>query len=253
MGFVPLAFRAGSRQKGRVHIFWQRRIRFGDETTPYWFPAQTSSGSIREDRLVLPIPPGTHWRDVMPIVLPGEKLPVTSGQLPVEKKSRKRSSLATGNSQLETPTLQKPTSMRKQFAPPSAKPLPESISQPESTQSQSAEKLPKPKKVKQKNDPWLIAAARELRDRWLEKVNDDPGLLISCGKYEVSRAIEEGRKGQPALEIPHNPPLILPAVAARGNLTTAPAPAHPLALWVAESGSGEGWMSKAEGFTAGDL
>ena len=41
-------------------------------TTPYWFPAQTNSGSIREDRLVLPIPPGTHWSDEMPIVLPGE-------------------------------------------------------------------------------------------------------------------------------------------------------------------------------------
>ncbi|HEX3357100.1 MAG TPA: GNAT family N-acetyltransferase, partial [Tepidisphaeraceae bacterium] len=66
LGFVPLAFRAGSRGKGpkgaaRVHIFWQRRIREGDTTTPYWFPSQTNSGSIREDRLVLPIPPGTHW------------------------------------------------------------------------------------------------------------------------------------------------------------------------------------------------
>src|SRR5437879_9684500 len=70
-GFIPLAFRSGSRGKQRVHICWQRRIREGDTTTPYWFPAQTSAGSIREDRLVLPIPPGTHWRDVMPVVLPG--------------------------------------------------------------------------------------------------------------------------------------------------------------------------------------
>src|SRR3954451_1949077 len=51
MGFVPLGFRAGSRDKGRVHIFWQRRVRAGDETTPYWFPSQTGGGSIREDRL----------------------------------------------------------------------------------------------------------------------------------------------------------------------------------------------------------
>src|SRR5258706_12784466 len=43
LGFIPLAFRAGSRGKGRVHIFWQRRIRAGDTTTPYWFPSQTSS------------------------------------------------------------------------------------------------------------------------------------------------------------------------------------------------------------------
>ncbi len=62
MGFVPLAYRAGSEKKGRVHIFWQRRIRAGDTETPWWFPAQTSGGSIREDRIVLPIPPGTHWK-----------------------------------------------------------------------------------------------------------------------------------------------------------------------------------------------
>src|SRR3954452_23913937 len=63
MGFVPLALRAGSSDKGRVQIFWQRRVRAGDTTTPYWFPSQTGGGSIREDRLVLPIPPGTHWSD----------------------------------------------------------------------------------------------------------------------------------------------------------------------------------------------
>src|SRR5207249_1659370 len=78
LGFVPLAFRAGSREKDRVHIFWQRRIRAGDSVTPYWFPSQTTSGSIREDRLVLPIPPGTHWRDVMPRVLPKEKRALTT-------------------------------------------------------------------------------------------------------------------------------------------------------------------------------
>ncbi len=34
MGFVPLAFRTGSRGKGRIHIFWQKRIRRGDTRTP---------------------------------------------------------------------------------------------------------------------------------------------------------------------------------------------------------------------------
>src|SRR5947207_1801855 len=75
MGFVPLAYRAGSRDggpkgRGRVHIFWQRRVRAGDTTTPYWFPSQTTGGSIREARLVLPIPRGTHWADEMPVLLP---------------------------------------------------------------------------------------------------------------------------------------------------------------------------------------
>ena len=43
--------------------------------------------------------------------------------------------------------------------------------------------------AKAKNDPKLIAAARELRDRWLEKVNapGGEGLLGGQGKYEVAR------------------------------------------------------------------
>jgi len=31
--------------------------------------------------------------------------------------------------------------------------------------------------------------ARELRDRWLEKVNSDRSVLSSNGKYEVSRSL----------------------------------------------------------------
>jgi hypothetical protein len=47
IGFVPIAFRTGSRGRGknaepRIHIFWQRRIREGDTETPYWFPSETS-------------------------------------------------------------------------------------------------------------------------------------------------------------------------------------------------------------------
>src|SRR5688500_19776918 len=51
---LPIFPRANS---PRVHIFWQRRIRAGDtgeKATPYWFPSQTTSGAIREDRIVLP-------------------------------------------------------------------------------------------------------------------------------------------------------------------------------------------------------
>src|SRR4051812_35617480 len=57
LGFVPLAFRAGSRGKGRVHIFWQKRIREGDTgrgATNWWLPTQTSGGAMGEDRIVLP-------------------------------------------------------------------------------------------------------------------------------------------------------------------------------------------------------
>ena len=30
------------------------------------------AGAIREDRLVLPIPPGTHWSDAKPLILPAD-------------------------------------------------------------------------------------------------------------------------------------------------------------------------------------
>jgi len=52
---------------------------------------------------------------------------------------------------------------------------------------------PKPKRQKrpkQKNDPKYVAAARELRDRYLEQMN--AGLLLppaAQGKYDVSRQI----------------------------------------------------------------
>ena len=51
-----------------MHIFWQKRIREGDTTTPWWFPAKTDAGAMREDRLVLPIPPGKQWSDEMPVL-----------------------------------------------------------------------------------------------------------------------------------------------------------------------------------------
>lgn len=41
------------------------------------------------------------------------------------------------------------------------------------------------------NDPKKIAAARELRDRYLEEVNTSMLLPPSaCGKYDVSRQLE---------------------------------------------------------------
>lgn len=98
LAFIPLAFRSGSRAKGRTHISWQRRIREGDVSTPYWFPAQTSEGSIREDRLVLPIPPDIHRKDVMPVVLPGRGetcLTLAQGETVAPLRKRRR---ATGPS-----------------------------------------------------------------------------------------------------------------------------------------------------------
>jgi hypothetical protein len=168
MGFIPLAYRAGSREKGRVHIFWQRRIRAGDGTTPYWFPSQTSGGSIREDRLVFPIPPGTHWGDAKPIVLPGAPAE-GDGPKQLPKPSKRQGAQPTRPANVPSGAL---------WFAPAKTPEPES--------KPKRERKPK---VKVKNDPRLVAAARELRDRWLERVNAEPSALPSEGKYDVSRQL----------------------------------------------------------------
>jgi hypothetical protein len=144
-----------------VHIFWQRRIRAGDTTTPYWFPSQTSSGSIREDRLVFPIPPGVHWKDAMPRILPGDQTPK------LEAKNAK------------------PKVQRAKAPPPALRGLWFTAPKPEKPEA-------KPKRAKKtavKNDPQLVAAARELRDRWLEQINSGEYLPRALGKYEVTRAL----------------------------------------------------------------
>lgn len=170
LGFVPLAFRAGAKGK-RVHVFWQRRIREGDVTTPYWFPAKTDGGHMREDRVVLPIPPGVHWKEPMPILLPEaqKELPDRSGTTAVGKKPKPHSA----------PTPQMPKRRFVQFGPPSAIPEPAPV----------VETPKRAKKQKVKADPALVAKARELRDRWLERVNADASVLACGGKYDVSKAL----------------------------------------------------------------
>jgi hypothetical protein len=46
-------------------------------------------------------------------------------------------------------------------------------------------------KPRPKNDPKYVAAARELRDRYLEQINTDRMLPPAAhGKYDVSRQLE---------------------------------------------------------------
>ncbi len=163
MGFVPIAFRAGSEKRSRVHIFWQKRIREGDTTTPWWFPSETRGGLMDAARIALPIPPGMTWRDELPRLLP-EQVPVASGDLPVKEKRAK------------APAEKSRSCGGFYFGKP---PKVES-------------EVEKPKKIK-KNDPALAGKARELRDRYLEQFNA-PGSTIapalSQGKYDVVRLVE---------------------------------------------------------------
>jgi hypothetical protein len=205
IGFMPLAFRTGSRAKQRIHIFWQRRVRENDDSTPYWFPAKTECGAIGEDRIVLPIPPGTHWRDAKPLLLPGlppppQEMPLT---LPGGQPVRIRP---------EAPKLtrsQRAALERAKSAHLGASPLGKravirggrikyvdipgfdaSTDGPDELASLNPPKPKKPRAPRQKHDPKYIEAARELRDRYLEQVNADRALPAAHGKYDVSRQLE---------------------------------------------------------------
>ncbi|HQY87720.1 MAG TPA: hypothetical protein PK402_03615 [Tepidisphaeraceae bacterium] len=211
MGFVPLAFRSGARKKGkdengkvapRVHIFWQKRIRAGDNETPWWYPSQTGGGAIGEDRLVLPIPPGVHWSEVKSVVLPGTEVASCESVVASEEADaslgNSESGLTTHNSQLTTgkpkrrkapapvQVPEKPKMFRLTGMPSFAPITPIEAPKPA---NKTKVKREKPAKIKQKNDPTLVKAARELRDRYLEEVNLNP-MLVSSGKYDVARLVE---------------------------------------------------------------
>jgi hypothetical protein len=171
-----------------VHIFWQKRIRRGDVTTPWWFPSETSGGAVRENRIVLPIPPGTHWSDAKPIVLPNAdcQLPIdgvkqlpTAGVTGPKKRVRKVKELV-----VVRPEAIVAGGLRFGTTVP----------------GMVEEKVVKKEKRQTKNDPRLVAAARELKDRWLEQVNAGLYLPEAVGKYEVSRLVSE-REGRAELRI----------------------------------------------------
>ncbi len=220
IGFVPLAFRTGSRAKQRIHIFWQRRVRDNDDGpasggTPYWYPSQTQNGAVAEDRLVLPIPPDTHWRDVKPVVLPGLAAP----ELDVPKELPGGQPVKTRPEQPKLSRRDKAMLMRSQSQHLGGVPLgkkavirsgriryvdredyvseldaPEQLLEPA--------KVKKPRKKRQKHDPKFVAAARELRDRYLEQVNEGRLLPGDVGKYDVSRMLEadSAKRAMPQLD-----------------------------------------------------
>ena len=157
MGFVPLAYRAGSEGRGRTHIFWQTRVREDDRVTPWWFPSQTQGGSMA-DRLVFPIPPDTHWSEAKPLVLPGDAS-AKAIEGPKPRRARKKAEIAPI---VVVPKKATPMTGGLSFVPPT--PAVETL-------PAVADAPAKAKRVKPKNDPRLVSAARELRDRYLDHVN----------------------------------------------------------------------------------
>jgi hypothetical protein len=181
LGFIPIAFRAGSTGKRRVHIFWQRRIT--NDATPWWYPCQTNGGAIRADRLVFPSPPGTHWKDVHAVAVvaragEGEEKALPSDEPPVVKAKRERKPAVP----VVAPRVIAAGGLR--FAAP---PPPPGAPNPE------PQRVAKPKV---KIDPRIVARARELRDRALEHFNGDAAndplvLRATVAKYDVSRTLAD--------------------------------------------------------------
>jgi GNAT superfamily N-acetyltransferase len=218
MGFKPLAFRTGSEEKDRIHIFWQKRIQQGDQATPYWYPSQTNAGALREDRLALPIPAGVKWSDAMPRIVPssggesaeGElfadaeegprKLPLPCNPTPEEAgRSRTLTVVDAGG---PVTKKRKPAEVRKissggMWTPPVRKPV-EAKANEEAAAVVPAGVVAKKKggggkPERRRFEARHVAMARELRDRFLEQVNAGAIELPAPPggpKYDVCRRNE---------------------------------------------------------------
>ena len=186
MGFTAIAFRTGSLTKGkgadgkrapRIHIFWQKRIRAGDEVTPWWYPSQTGGGEMREDRLVFPIMPGMHWKDVLPVVLSGIDGGRGAGVLPALPREKKRGAGARAAAKVLTSPRMKTGLWFEE----------EGVVDAEPGEQAKPEKV---KKEKVKIDPRLTTAARELRDQWQER----SGQVVPApvARHDIKRIAQAG-------------------------------------------------------------
>lgn len=138
---------------------------------------------------MLPIPPGTHWSDAKPLILPGAAaMGATGCTQPVKSRGA-------ANAHGLSTTRGTRTKAKKAIEQPKVVPMGNgllfAIPQPGEALTMPAKAKPTKEKIvreKRKSDPRLVAAARELRDRWLEHVNGE-GTLPSAAKYELAVAL----------------------------------------------------------------
>ena len=183
LGFVPLAYRGGSTRKQRTHVFWQRRVHQGDGCD-WWYPSQTTGGSIREDRLVLPIPPGSDWAESRPLLLPGMR---DAKQIEADAKTAKPARQRRARAP-KPPTVDCGNIASGGFRFAAARvPVP------------PTEVVKPVKKPAEKNDPALVRKVRTLRDVYLAEINNGGLTLDGEGKYDVSRALPaQGAVAEPS-------------------------------------------------------
>jgi hypothetical protein len=230
MGFVPIAFRGGSGRKRRVHIFWQKRIDAEDVSecggvgvsacasshsvtptprhpvTPYWYPSKTDNGALREDRIVFPIPPGVHWSEVVRVEAAGAAAQAKAldapDAAPPPRAARATRKPAPAGAAKATQRIVRRSGMLR-FA----------TAEPAKAGPQRGKRAPKAQAPKEpaKVDPALLAQARELRDRWMERANERGVFGAGAGKYLVARTIDpqESTRADAMLDAPRR--MALPA------------------------------------------
>ena len=152
---------------------------------------------MAEDRIVLPIPPGTHWRDAKPVLLPGlperpkEEPKALPGGAPVRPRPEQP---RVTKAQRAAVARSKSKHLGGVPAGKAAVITRNGVKYIERGDAPAEEELAKPKrprKPRQKHDPKYVAAARELRDRYLEEMNSGNLLPPAAqGKYDVSRQLE---------------------------------------------------------------
>ncbi|MGI9015204.1 MAG: hypothetical protein ACR2GY_13285 [Phycisphaerales bacterium] len=217
VGFVPIAFRTGSRGKQRIHIFWQRRVHAEDTTTPYWYPHRTDSGAVSEERIVLPIPPGVHWRDPMPLVVPllevHEADALAAGKKPEEDVAKKTLAGGALVRPREAHAARERVESKHLGGTPRGYvgvvvggrikhvPHPDTFALEEAIRAEEAKerkRVSTPKKERAKYLPEHVAAARDVRDRYMEDFNEVARMLPpgACGKWDVSRGMLEAGAGR---------------------------------------------------------
>lgn len=216
MGFLPIAFRTGSRQRKRIHIFWQRRTRPQDTVTPLWYPKGTQGGQIAEGRVILPIPVGHSWKEDLPSLLPAEyssNVPLLANGMPdpiAIKRTRKtlpgvdvppqerlllikRRSAAFCTPGEGEIIVMAGGRMRKRKRPGWVAP------------PKDEREVKKRRKITDEHRD----ASRELRDRYLEALNEHPPT--GSTKYNISRAAELAPSKLSALDSAFVERLCLPA------------------------------------------
>ena len=208
---------------GGVHIFWQKRIRVGDTRTPWWYPYETTGGAMMEGRIVLPLPPEMGWQDAAPVVLPGaERREQEQRLLEAKVSEAAKRERAAKKANAKTPRRQdaKKNEQRGVVAPrvvgaggfgvdcgfgqPAASPevsvpadramLTKDEAELARVEAEKAAAKRALREAQRRNDPELVAYARELRDRWQEHVG--PGGKLAgmieakaAGRYEVGRLL----------------------------------------------------------------